>query len=373
MEKQFNSLIQLLDYFKDVSTCKIYLANQRWQNGVECPHCKHTKVYVTSRGYKCANPECYKKFTVTTGTIYENTKISLRTWFAAMYLLTAHKKGISSHQVARDLHITQRTAWFVLHRIREMLKEKNPQALKGIVEADETFVGGKNKNRHKHKKIENSQGRSSKDKKPVLGIVQKKTFEIVERPHKVITGKTVKEKVIITPSRIICQVIDDTEAITLQTIVTLNVESDTIVVSDAYKSYIGLELTYNHIRVKHTEGDYKTTGEHHTNTIEGYWTLLKRSYVGIYHYMSPKHLQRYCDEMSYRYNTINLKDCFRFEQAIGKAENARLTYKNLIGNGKKGKEESLGESSGDSLQIGRGIEESRSRGIVEFARRLGEK
>ena len=201
MNKTFNSLLQLIDYFKDENTCKQYLSNQRWSNGVCCPHCKSTKVYVTNRGYKCGNNECYKKFSVTTGTIYENTKISLRTWFAAMYLITAHKKGISSHQLARDLHITQRTAWFVLHRIREMLKEKNPQALKGNIEVDETFVGGKNKNRHKEKKVENSQGRSSKDKKPVLGIVQKKTFEIIERPHKVISGKIVKEKIITNPSR----------------------------------------------------------------------------------------------------------------------------------------------------------------------------
>ncbi len=351
MQKQFNSLIQFVDYFKDEATCKDYLAKQRWPDGVICPHCKNTKVYITNRGYKCSNNVCYKKFSVTTGTIYENTKIPLRTWFAAMYLITAHKKGISSHQLGRDLRITQRTAWFVLHRIREMLNVKNPQALKGDIEVDETFVGGKNKNRHKSKKIMNSQGRSSKDKKPVLGIVQKKTFEIIERPHKIISGKTVKEKVILTPSRVMCQVIDDTEAITLQTIVTSNIESNSTIVSDAYKSYIGLELTYNHIRVKHTEGDYKTDGNNHTNTIEGFWTLLKRSYIGVYHYMSPKHLQRYVDEMSFRYNTINSTDCYRFEQAVGKADNARLRYKDLTADVKKGnKETSLKELTASNCE-----------------------
>jgi transposase-like protein len=336
VEKKFNSLIQLVDYFKEESTCKSYLAHQRWPQGVVCPHCNSNKIYVTNRGYRCADKLCKKKFSVITGTIYENTKISLRTWFAAMYLLTAHKKGISSHQLARDLHVTQRTAWFVLHRIREMLHEKAPVALRGNIEVDETFVGGKNKNRHKDKKIENSQGRSSKDKKPVLGIVQKKTIEIIERPHKVIKGKTVKEKIITIPSRVICQVIDDTEAITLQTILTSNVEFNSTIVSDAYRSYIGLEMTYNHIRIKHTDGEdkYKTVGEHHTNTIEGFWTSLKRSYIGVYHYMSPKHLQRYVDEMSFRYNTVNSTDCFRFEQAIGKAENGRITYKQLVGDAK---------------------------------------
>jgi len=111
--------------------------------------------------------------------------------------------------------------------------------------------------------------------------------------------------------------------------------------------------------VKHTEGDYKTTGEHHTNTIEGYWTLLKRSYIGIYHYMSPKHLQRYVDEMSYRYNTINLKDCIRFEEAVGKADNARLTYKALIG-----------EKSSNGKKDKKGHAAERAEGIVEFARQL---
>ncbi|SDP90526.1 Transposase [Mucilaginibacter sp. OK268] len=371
MEKRFNSLLQLIDFFKDESICKEYLAQQRWGNTVTCPHCKHNKVYVTNRGYKCADKACYKKFSVTTGTIYENTKISLRTWFAAMYLLTAHKKGISSHQLARDLNITQRTAWFVLHRIREMLKEKAPKALSGDIEVDETFVGGKNKNRHKDKKIEGSQGRSNKDKKPVLGIVQKKTFEIIERPHKVIAGKTVKEKIITEPSRVICQVIDDTDAVTLQTILTSNVEFDSTIVSDAYKSYIGLELTYNHIRVKHTEGEdkYKTVGEHHTNTIEGFWTSLKRSYIGIYHYMSPKHLQRYCDEMSFRYNTVNSTDCFRFEQAVGRAENARITYKQLIGDGKKGRKEDstlAGSNFRRQENIKEEINHERFRGEAEF-------
>jgi transposase-like protein len=307
--QQFNNLIQLLDYFKDETTCQQYLAKQRWGDTVTCPHCKHTKVYVTNRGYKCASNTCYKKFSVTTGTIYENTKISLRTWFAAMYLLTAHKKGISSHQLGRDLNITQRTAWFILHRVREMLKEKAPQALKGVVEADETYVGGKNDNRHFYKKVSGTQGRGgNKDKTAVVGLV--------ERDGKVITFVT-----------------NDTDQVTLQTIVTSNVDFGATLITDAHHSYNGLGATYDHRVVKHGIGakKYITKGENHTNTIEGYWTLLKRMYMGTYHYMSPKHLQRYCDELAYRYNSRDIKDCFRFEVAIGMAENARLTYKDLIG------------------------------------------
>jgi transposase-like protein len=307
--QNFNSLIQLLDHFKDETTCKGYLAQQRWGSTVTCPHCKHTKVYVTNRGYKCASPDCYKKFSVTSGTIYENTKIPLRTWFAAMYLLTAHKKGISSHQLGRDLNITQRTAWFVLHRIREMLQVKAPQALKGIVEVDETFIGGKNKNRHKDKKVVGGHGRGSyKDKTPVVGLI--------ERDGKVITF-----------------VAPNTDQVTLHTIVTSNVESNTKLITDAHHSYNGLGEFYEHVVVKHGIGEkkYITEGEHHTNTIEGYWTIFKRTYIGTYHYMSGKHLQRYCDELSYRYNSRKSKDCFRFEEAVGKADNARITYKQLIG------------------------------------------
>lgn len=146
MVTQFKSLIQVLDYFKSEDTCKEYLANARWGNETACPHCGNVGAYTTNRGYKCKAKECGKKFSVTTGTVFENTKISLRTWFAAMYLCTAHKKGISSLQLSRDLNITQKTAWFLLHRIREMLANNSQdEQLSGIVEADETYVGGKNK------------------------------------------------------------------------------------------------------------------------------------------------------------------------------------------------------------------------------------
>jgi hypothetical protein len=238
-----------------------------------------------------------------------------------MYLLTAHKKGISSHQLARDLNITQRTAWFVLHRIREMLKEKNPAALKGVVEVDETYIGGKNINRHLNKKISGSQGTHAKNKAPVVGLV--------ERDGNVITFAT-----------------DDTNQITLQTIVTSNVHAEAILITDANHGYFGLNQIYNHIVVKHGIGEkkYVTEGEHHTNTIEGYWTLLKRMYTGIYHYMSPQHLQRYCDELSYRYNSRELKDCFRFEEAIGKAENARITYNQLTEYGKERRKAKNGQT-----------------------------
>lgn len=155
----FKSVIAVLDFFSSKEKCASYLEQQRWPNGICCPNCGHAKVYRTTRGFKCANKGCARKhFSVISGSIFENTKIELRYWFAAIYLITAHKKGISSHQLARDLGVSQKTAWFLNHRIRLMMGVENPSKLQNTVEVDETFIGGKNKNRHKDKKVENSQG-----------------------------------------------------------------------------------------------------------------------------------------------------------------------------------------------------------------------
>lgn len=302
---KFNSLIQLFDYFKDEETCEKYLGTKRWGNTPCCPHCGGTKAYVTNRGFKCADKDCYKKFTVKTKTIYENTKIGLRTWFGALYLITAHKKGISSLQLARHLNVSQKTAWFMLHRIREMLRETETSLMKGVVEADETYVGGKNKNRHANKKVEGSQGRAAKDKTPVVGLVQ--------RDGKVKTF-----------------VVKNTDAETIQTIVRSNIAAENVtLITDAYRSYSGLNSVCEHITIKHTEGNYKTVGDKHTNTIEGFWSLFKRQYVGTNHYMAPQHLQRYMDEMTYRYNNRKISDCLRFEQAILRSETQRIKYVDL--------------------------------------------
>ena len=330
MTTQFKSLIQVLDFFKNEETCINYLAQQRWGETPCCPHCGNTKAWKTNRGYTCAAKECGKKFSVTTGTIFENTKLSLRLWFATIYLCTAHKKGISSLQLSRDLNVTQKTAWFLLHRVREMLGTNAPKMLEGNVEVDETFVGGKNKNRHANKKIANSQGRSHADKTAVVGIVEKSEYTIVEREHKVIKGKIVKEKVYTKYSNVKLEVVKDTEATTLIPIMLENVKADSKIVTDAYRSYNGLSANFTHITIKHTDGNYLTIGDEHTNTIEGFWKGFKLGIQAIYNAVSPKHLHRYCHEFGYRYNTRSVKDVVRFEDAFKLVNNARLTYTDLI-------------------------------------------
>ena len=211
MTTQFKNLQQLLDFFKEEETCKKYYEEKRLGGTIACPHCGNAgKIYRTTRGFKCGEKLCAKKFTVISGTIFENTKIGLRVWFAAMYLISTSKKGISTLQIAEQLGITQKTAWFVNHRIREMLKEDNSNKLEGHVQVDETYVGGKNKNRHADKKIEGNQGRAAMDKTPVVGLITKE-------------------------GKVRTFVVEDTSAETLHTIMGNNVQEGSILVTDAYK------------------------------------------------------------------------------------------------------------------------------------------
>ena len=309
MTTQFKSLIQVLDFFKSEETCISYLGQSRWGETPTCPHCANVGAYVTNRGFKCKAKECGKKFTVTTGTIFESTKISLRTWFAAMYLCTAHKKGISSLQLSRDLNITQKTAWFLLHRIREMLANNNDtNKLNGIVEIDETYVGGalKNKSNAKRRAMRAENGQWVDTKTAVLAIVER--------------GGNIRTKMLPT-TRPTAEYVQD--------IIRANVNTNATIVTDSAPIYHSLKRSYDHETVNHVQGEY-VKGIAHTNTVEGFFGQLKRGIIGIYHQVSPKHLHRYCNEFGYRWNTRKVSDVVRFEDTFQKCNNARLTYANLI-------------------------------------------
>jgi len=308
---QFKSLPQLLDYFKEESTCIEYYENLRWGDAPTCPHCGSAKPYKTQRGYKCSNNECYKKFTVKVGTIFENSKIPFRIWFAAIWLCTEHKKGISSVQLGIDLGITQKTAWFVLHRIREMLKDKAPQMLGNdtMVEVDEAYIGGKESNRHGNKKRseENpnlrNDGKAFNDKKIIVGIIER-------------GGKVVLKHV------------DKADAKNMVAFIKKHVPKDSTVYTDEASVYKKLNRTYTHDSVKHSLNIY-VEGSVHTNTIENFWSVLKRGLYGVYHQVSDKHISRYLDEYAARWNNRTKTSNERFNLFLEGSESV-LSYKKLI-------------------------------------------
>ncbi len=308
----FKSLPQLLDYFKKEETCIKYYEKLRWNNNPTCPHCGSENPYATTRGYKCSDSTCYKKFTVKVGTIFENSKIPFRIWFAAIYLCTSHKKGISSVQLAIDLNITQKTAWFVLHRIREMLKKSAPQMLGdngSIVESDATFIGGKEKNRHTNKKRNLLYPELKNDGTP---YVKKKTvIGIIER-----NGKVVLKHVSAEIAENMVPFVQDT------------VKDGAKVFTDQHGGYSELAKVYTHNTVNHSLRVY-VQGEVHTNTIENFWSVLKRGLYGIYHQVSDKHLERYLNEFAARFNARHTSPYENFNSFLTKSEGG-LLYKNLI-------------------------------------------
>jgi len=302
--RKFQTLVDLLLYFKDEQTCRDYLELIRWNGKIVCPYkeCKHDHVfkYTDGKRYKCA--KCQRQFSVKVGTIFEDSKITLQKWFAAIYLITSHKKGISSLQLHRDLGVTQKTAWFMLHRVRHTLLVSPSEKLTGIIEADETFIGGKEANKHKSKQTANTQGRSSKTKTPVLGIIER-------------GGQLRAIKIL------------NTKGYSIRPFIVKNVEFGSTVHTDEWWGYRGLARIFKHQYINHGQGEYAKDGVH-TNSIEGFFSQFKRMIYGIYHQVTPKHLGRYCDEMAFRYNSRKIKDPLRFTLSLKQTE-GRLTWNQL--------------------------------------------
>jgi transposase-like protein len=304
---QFKNLKELMAKFQDEQTCRDFLVQHRWNGRPICPYCGSDKSYKIENGkrFKCGNKECRKKYSVTVGTVAEDTNIPLSTWFGAIYLISAHKKGISSVQLGKDLGVPQKTAWFLLHRIREALREKKSLLLHSHVEADETYVGGKDTNKHEGKKM-HLQGKGQ-DKAPVIGAIEK-------------GGKVVTEYRQWMTKRTTTDFIEN------------HVSKDAILVTDSAANYYKIGKKYDHIVVNHSKGEYHV-GPYDTNSIENYWSLLKRGIYGIYHQVSVKHLQRYCDEFAYRFNSRKVKDSDRFEVILGRLT-GRLKYDELTAENK---------------------------------------
>lgn len=283
-----------MEMFPDEESCIRYFENLRWGDKVVSPFDYTSKVYKCANGkYKCMNTGKY--FNVKTRTVFESTKLPLRLWVYAIFIFMSHKRGISSCQLARDLDVTQKTAWNMLHKIRKFMESQNRQPLSGEIEVDETFVGGKNKNRHKDKKVAKCQGRSFKDKKPVFGMLQR-------------------------DGNLTAIVVDNTKACTLKPLITQYVQERSVIYTDGW-DYGGISERYVHHSVDHGANFYGMTIQDpdgnkisvNTNSIECTWSHFKRMIFGTYYKVSKQHLQRYVDEFVFRFNTRNIGEFERFE------------------------------------------------------------
>ena len=276
--------------FPDEDSCRAYLAQRRWPNGAVCPRCgKQDHVYSIAKPWhwECANPECRKgnayRFSLTVKTIFENTKYPLRVWFHVLYLMLTSKKGISALQIQRMIGSgSYSTAFYMCHRLRAAMNDPEFRQLMGIVEIDETYIGGKEGNRHWNKKVG---GSGTYGKIPVIGAIARK-------------------------GNVVCKMIENTDTETLTRFVRKTVSDKVdLVATDEHSGYRLLKWAMPHEVVKHSKGEY-VRGEVHTNNMESFWSLLKRGIIGTYHNVSKKYLPLYLAEFSFRFNNRHEQDIF---------------------------------------------------------------
>lgn len=298
------TLLEAVRYFADLDLCTEFVARLRWPDGPVCPRCKGTEhSYLTTRRlWKCK--ACKHQFSVKVGTIFEDSPLGLDKWLPAVWLAANSKNGVSSHELGRALGITQKSAWFMLHRIRLAMQTGSFEKLSGEVEVDETYIGGKARNMHKHVRAQKITGRGMKDKTAVLGMIER-------------------------GGRVRAEVITDSAGRTVKPRIREAVEPGSSVYSDTHGGYSGLGLDYDHCVVDHAER--YVDGQVHTNYMENFWALLKRGLHGTYVSVQPFHLFRYLDERVFTFNEREEDDLERFTRVLKGTPGRRVTYAELTG------------------------------------------